>query len=422
MGKELNKQDVSNSRKYNAKRKDRNRAVLKTGESQRADGRYVYRWTDRKGKRNTVYAKTLKQLRDKEADIQRDILDGIRTMENCTVNDMFELWCRIKRGLKDNTFQNYKYMYNTYIRDDIGRLPISRVKKSKVKEFYNKLVDADLLRVNTLDTLQNILHQVMDIAVDDGYLRFNPTDKALTELKRANNSDKKRRKALTKEEQDVFLEYVKNHKVYAHWYPLFAFMIGTGMRIGEVVGLRWCDVDMKNDLIDVNHTLVYYDHGEGHCAYEVNTTKTEAGERTIPMLKMVREALAEERKNQMKNGIRCQASIAGYTDFIFLNRFGNLLNNGIINKAICRIVRDYNEEQLNKEEEEQGILLPRFSCHTLRHTFTTRMIEAGVNVKVVQETLGHTDVSTTLNIYADATDEFKKQEFKNLDQHFQNAI
>jgi len=83
------------------------------------------------------------------------------------------------------------------------------------------------------------------------------------------------------------------------------------------------------------------------------------------MLKMVRQAMAKERKNQMRSGIRFHASIAGYTDFVFMNRFGNLLNNGIINKAICRSVRDYNEEQLNKEEDEQKILLPRFSYHTL---------------------------------------------------------
>lgn len=138
------------------------------------------------------------------------------------------------------------------------------------------------------------------------------------------------------------------------------------------------------------------------------------------MLSMVKEALYLEKEMQAKHGITCTANIAGYTDFVFLNRFGYCHNNGTINKMLVRVIRDYNEEQMDLLDEgvisdEEMVLLPRFSCHSLRHTFATRMVEMGVNVKVVQEALGHADVATTLNIYAKATDELKKKEFSILD-------
>lgn len=107
----------------------------------------------------------------------------------------------------------------------------------------------------------------------------------------------------------------------------------------------------------------------------------------------------------------------GYTDFIFVNRFGECQHQGTLNKAIRRIIRDCNDEVLTNNPDST-ILLPRFSCHTLRHTFTTRMCEAGVNVKVIQDALGHSDISTTLNIYADVTKELRKSEFENLDRQF----
>lgn len=104
----------------------------------------------------------------------------------------------------------------------------------------------------------------------------------------------------------------------------------------------------------------------------------------------------------------------GYTDFVFVNRFGNVQHQGTLNKALRRIIRDCNEEQL-KKYKNPPVLLPQFSCHSLRHTFTTRLIEAGVNIKVVQEVLGHADFDTTMNIYTHVTQDLKKREFDNLE-------
>ena len=135
------------------------------------------------------------------------------------------------------------------------------------------------------------------------------------------------------------------------------------------------------------------------------------------MLDFVKEAFLMEKKNQELLDLHCQVTIDGYSDFIFINRFGQAQHQGTLNKALRRIIRDCNDEQLLKDENTD-LLLPHFSCHSLRHTFTTRMCEAGVNVKVIQDTLGHKDISTTLNIYTDVTKELKRSEFEGLDLYF----
>ena len=408
--------------RQSTKRKDKDRIVLRKGECQRPNGSYDYRWTDQFGKRHVIYGKTLEELREKEKEVDRDISDGIKAEKrNTTINELFDLWCHIKRGLKDNTFQNYKYMYNTFVRPKFGKLKISQVKKSDVKRFYNYLADERGLQASTIDSIHTVLHQVFDLAVDDGYIRSNPSERVLKELKQARCFQTEKRKALTVAEQELFLDYLRNTPRYRHWYPIFAVMLGTGLRVGEATGLRWCDIDLDEGLIDVNHTLVYYSHGpQKGCSFNVNTPKTKAGERVVPMLGFVKEAFLEERENQKETGISCNASVDGYTDFIFVNRYGDTQHLGTLNKAIRRIIRDCNDAQFEKSENPE-VLLPHFSCHTLRHTFTTRMCEAGVNIKVIQDALGHADVSTTLGIYADVTKDLRKDEFAGLDAYFQKG-
>ena len=401
----------------NKRRLDKNRLTLRKGESFRKDGRYCYRWNTRDGKRHYIYAGTLDELRRKEMELTVDQFDGIRTdKQHTTVNDVFELWCELKRGLKDNTFQNYKYMYNNFVRNSFGKLRVSNVKKSDVKKFYNTLADEKILQISTIDTVHNILHQVFALAVDDNYIRQNPTDEMLKELKKSHNFHVTKRKALTVPEQELFIRFLKTNAKYKHWYPVFATMLGTGMRVGEITGLRWCDLDFKENLIRVNHTLVYYNKGDNNgCSFAINSTKTPASFRTIPMLASVKEALLMEKAYQEEVGISCNAKVDGYTNFIFINRFGNTQHQGTLNKAIRRIIRDCNDAVLLKAADDNPVLLPPFSCHSLRHTFTTRLCEEGVNVKVIQDVLGHSDFKTTMDIYADVTKDLKQNEFSALD-------
>ena len=399
------------------KRYDSRRRLLKKGEYEKADGHYIYRWTDGKGKRHSVTASTLEELRRKEEQIQVNKHDGIRVeARHMTVNDIYKLWCSMKRGLKDNTFQNYKYMYDMYAAPDLGQMKIQTLKKSDIKSFYNRLVDERCLKINTVDNIHTVLHQVLQAAVEDGYIRNNIADNVLKELKQSRNIGRTHKKALTVPEENLFREFLKRRdSQYYHWYPIFTVLLGTGMRVGEATGLRWCDIDFDEGIIDVNHTLVYYSHETNGCYFNVHTPKTKAGERKIPMLAYVKEAFMEEKRYQEQNNIRCTSNIDGYTDFIFVNRFGGVQHQGTLNKALRRIIRDCNDEILNKNPSAE-ILLPRFSCHSLRHTFTTRLVEAGVNIKVVQEVLGHKDVSTTLDIYTDVTRELAKREFDNMEE------
>lgn len=393
------------------RRKDNKGRVLKEGESQRKDGGYDYRWRTAGGKRHSIYAKTLDELREKEADLQRDKSDGIRTeARHVTLNDMFDMWVELKKGLKDNTFQNYQYMYNQYVYPDFGRMKVSQIKRSDIRRFYNKLADDRRLRMATIDNIHTVLHQVLELAVEDSYIRTNPSDNALKELKQAHNFDTEKKKALTVKEQSVFMDFLEKNRQYHHWKPIFEIMLCTGLRVGEITGLRWDDIDLEKKTISVNHTLVYYNHEKDGCYFNINTPKTRAGNRMVPMIDSVKDAFLQEKQYQEELGITCQSVIDGYTNFIFVNRFGKVQHQGTLNKALKRIMRDCNDEILEKADKADCTLLPKFSCHTLRHTFATRLCESGVNMKVIQDVLGHADIGTTMNIYTDATNELKQKE------------
>ncbi len=398
------------------KRKDNKKRVLKEGEYQRSNGSYEYRWRTEDGKRHYTYATTLEELREKEKSILRDKSEGIRTdAGNITINDIYELWCRLKKGLKDNTFQNYKYMYEQFVFPDFGKKRIKSLKRSDIRLFYNNLADEKLLKVASIDNIHTVLHQVLDIAVEDCYLRTNPSDNALKELRQSHNFDGDRRMALTVPEQRLFSSYLEKNPQYHHWKPIFTVMMEAGLRVGEATGLRWEDVDIENGIIDVNHTLVYYNHGKGGCYFGINSPKTASGRRMVPMTQTVKKVLIEEKHRQDCEGIKCVARVDGYTDFIFVNRFGNVQNQGTLNRALQRIMRDCNQEileQVGKRKMKQCdvVLLPKFSCHSLRHTCATRLCEAGINMKVIQDFLGHADIRTTMNIYTDATKDFKSKE------------
>ena len=400
------------------KRKDSNNRVLREHESQRANGTYEFKWTDKRGKRRAVYAKTLEELREKEKEVLKDIMDGIRTdKSSLTINDLYYRWEQLKKGLKANTFQNYKYMYKQFVEPDFGNSRIVELKRTDVRAFYNYLADERHIKANTIDSIHTVLHQVLELGVEDDYLRYNPSDNALKELKKAHNQDFEKRRALTQQEQDLFEAFLSKGQ-YQRWYPVFIVMVWTGMRVGEITGLRWSDIDLEEETISVNHTLVYFDKGGSErCGFAINTPKTRAGERIIPMLPKVKEAFLMEKEFQEMCGLKCNATVDGYTDFVFINRFGGVQHQGTLNKALRRIIRDCNYEVLDKEQKNP-VLLPKFSCHSLRHTFTTRMCEAGVNVKAMQDILGHADAETTLQIYADATKELKRAEMINFEMYF----
>lgn len=401
------------------RRKDSKNRILKEGEYERSNKTYEFKWTDKIGKRHSIYAKTLEELREKEIDILKDNLNGIKVNgKNLTVNDFYKKWESLKRGLKNNTFQNYKYMYNQFAKDQIGNIKVCELKRTDVRSFYNMLLDVRHLKLRTIECLHTVIHQILELAVEDDCIRYNPSDNALKELKRTHNKDVEKRKAFTKDEQKIFENYLKKEGLNHRWYPVFIVMLWTGLRVGELTGLTWNDIDFENNTITVSRTLVYYDKGgKGKCGYAIHTPKTNAGNRVVPMIEKVRLALLEEQAYQKELGIKCVANIDGYTDFVFINRYGTTHNQATLNKALRRIIRDCNYEIMDKGNAN-SIILPNVSNHSLRHTFTTRMLEAGINVKVMQEVLGHADAQTTMNIYAEAKQDFTKEELNKFEKYF----
>lgn len=165
----------------------------------------------------------------------------------------------------------------------------------------------------------------------------------------------------------------------------------------------------------INHNLVYRVQEDGTCTNHVNSPKTKAGIRIIPMIDEVFDAFLEEYQYQKVIGF-CTDEIDGYSGFVFCTGDGKVYLPNAINRTIRSICADYNKEEESKAKEENRdpVLLPKFSCHILRHTFCTRFCENETNLKVIQEIMGHADISTTMDVYAEATQEKKKESMTSL--------
>lgn len=217
-------------------RKDLRGRVLRKGESQRrSDERYVYTYTDPLGRRKYVYAQDLVTLREKEAQLMKDQMDGldIYVAGKATVNFVFDRYMSLKSNLKPTTRSNYLYMYDRFIRDTFGKRNIAEIKYSDVVQFYNHLIEKQELQINTLETVHTLLHPTFQLAVRDDIIRKNPTDGVMAELKKNLGMKTGVRHALTIPQQRAFMEYIATHPIYYHWWPIFTVFLGTGCRIGD---------------------------------------------------------------------------------------------------------------------------------------------------------------------------------------------
>ena len=403
-------------------RKDTKGKVLHKGEDYKKEKKlYRYSYTDPLGKRRCIYSKDLGELWEKEKQLQRDQLDGLDmyVQGKADVNFAFDRYIATKTELRSSTRTNYLYTYDRYVRNGFGKKKLSSVRYSDVVLFYNALLGKGL-SVSTVDSVHTVLRPTFQLAVRDNVIRNNPADGAMAEVNKKWDGETGVRHALTIEEERAFLDCLNLQK-NLKWKPLFTVMFGTGCRIGEVIGLRWDDADMDNGIITIDHDVTYYPRSDKNykCEYELALPKTEAGIRTIPMLKKVKEALELEKENQEKYGYHCVVELGGMKNFIFCNRFGGLLNPAGVNKVIKRIVSDHNAKEIvdAKKEGREPVIIPDFSCHITRHTFCTRLCENETNVKVIQSVMGHKDIQTTLDIYAEVSEKKKKDIFDQLNDH-----
>lgn len=403
-------------------RKDNKGRNLRPGETQRADGLYMYVY--KLGtKKKYIYDADLATLRARAKQIEKDREDGIRTQEalKITLNDMFKVYMGTKIKLKPSTRANYLYLWDCYIKKEpLANKPIGTIHRSEILSLYTKLLKKGFA-TNSLESINNLIHPTLEMAVDDDYIRKNPSKGVYRSLKNDGTApEPEPRIALTRIQQRNFLRFAAKHPTYCHWLPVLVTLVGTGMRVAECTGLTWDDVDFENNTISVNHNLIYRVI-DGKAGFHITTPKTLKGTRTIPIL-------FPEVTEQLKSLYEVRETLYpgpdlildGVYGFVFRNRFGSFLSAHNINRAIVRIYTEYNMAEMDQAELEdrEPELIPHFSVHNLRHTFCTRLCEMTSDIKFIQQVMGHADFSTTMDIYTHITEENMQNKVKNISGQF----
>ena len=399
-----------------ATKKDSKGRNLKSNESQLKDGRYRYRYIDKYGKRQAVYAWKLVptdktpigkkediSLREKIREIERDLSDGIDTYtSHSSVNDLIEMYLNLKIKLAVTTKNNYIHIWEKNIKDSfLGIMRICDVKKSDIQRYYAELYQEKKFAVGTIQLYQNLLYPTFQMAVDDSIIRLNPCRNCMKDYVQGSMSSTKY--PLTRAEQSTLLSFVKGNNFYSNSYTLIAFMLGTGCRISEALGITWDDINLEEKYINVDHQVIYKKKGES-IAYFSAPTKTKKA-RKIPLKDDLIAILKQHKSDTYFISKSSGFEVDGYKNFVFTNREGKLKTPNTIVRTFHGIRDMYNkEEELDAVEEfRDPVLLPSFTPHTLRHTFCTRMAENGMDVKVLQEIMGHANISVTMQVYNHAT-------------------
>lgn len=386
-----------------ASRKDSKGAVLPKGFSQRKDGLYVYRRQVNK-KTHTLYNRSLPELKQQVKELERDIDAGIDVAKSkdLILDDCFYNLMKSKLGIRDTTADGYVYNYEHYIQPTLGKKKIDAINAQCIKDLYIDIRQKGL-SVGSLKNIDMVLSMVLQDCVDNDYIRRDYTTGIFDKVT-SNAQDKKREKfALTEAEVVSFMSYVQNSNRFKEYAPLFTILLGSGMRIGEALGLTWNDIDFKEESISINKTL-YYKAQNGNAAFCIHPPKTFAGHRTIPMRKEVKNAFLKLKEERLKKGM-CIDAIDGHSDFVFYNAKKHLYQPSSINRTIKTIVKYHNQEEdyIAKEEKRKPFHIREFSAHIFRHTTLTRMAETESNPKILQAFAGHSNYQTTMNIYAKRT-------------------
>lgn len=381
------------------KRTDNKGRILRTGEMQRAeDNRYLYRYTDLSGRKRTVYAVTLVELREKEKQIERDLQDGIDSSKgDMTLNQLFQIYMETKADLRESTRHNYFGVWKNAIENTpLGNMKIAQIKQLHIRKFYSELADSGL-SANTIKLYHNLINPTLELAVDSDIIRKNPAK----DCKKGIGGTKKERESMTISEQERMLDFIKNTDKYSIYHPMIVFALSTGLRIGELTGLRWTDVDMREHVVHIRQQLIYKNLGDG-CKFHIQDLKTEAGRRDIPLTESARKSLIRQKELYLLLGKAMRPQeVEGISDFVFTNTLGKPYAVNAINFALDNIVKAYNklEEKQAVKEHREPELLPHISAHILRHTACTRLAESGLEPKVLQYIMGHANVSVTLDVY-----------------------
>ena len=391
-------------------RRDNKGRKLFNGESQRKDGKYEYKYHDAWGKRKTVYSWKLTptdrvpagkrddiSLREKIKQIQKDLNSNITPDDgNFTVLELVEKYISQKTGVRHNTRSNYKFVVNVIKKEAFGQKRIDKIKVSDAKEWLIKMQQIDGRGYSSIHTIRGVVRPAFQMAVDDDLLVKNPFE---FQLNTVVVNDSVTREAITRQQERDFLKFVKNDKHFCKYYDGIYILFKTGLRISEFVGLTKKNLDFENSRIIVDHQL----QRTRDMKYIIEDTKTESGERMVPMTPEVKEAFQSILANRKNPKI--EPMVDGYSGFLFLDKNGRPM--------VALHWEKYSQHIREKYNKIYRIQMPKVTPHVCRHTFCSNMAKSGMNPKTLQYIMGHSDISVTLNVYThlnydDAEEEMQK--------------
>ncbi|OUP00574.1 site-specific integrase [Sellimonas sp.] len=393
------------------KRKDNKGRNLQTGEYfDGKNNRYMFRkMVD--GNRMTITASDLVELRRKKNELLCQIDKGCRFNNKgarMTLNEYFEFWLEVyaKSSRKATTITNYKSYYNTYIRNTIGKKRITKITKTDCQQIINEMIQKGK-KHSTMTNLKSCLNCVFECAVDEDIILKNPAQNL-----QFPQTETKIITAVDAHQLSIFMDYVKNSAKYSYSYPAFVVLFNLGIRIGEMAALTWEDIDFKKEEITINKTVNRYRKADYGFTMGVASPKSKTSNRKVIMNHLVKSVLLE---HKLRSGQQSETLpfLDDYghvrkhvTGFVFHNTAHHVWNEPSFNRLIKRIV-----EKLNSDAEKNGTeRIEIFTPHASRHTFTSFAYSAGLDAKMVSDTLGHASVSVTLNTYAHLTEEKKREQ------------
>ncbi|MEG2058203.1 MAG: tyrosine-type recombinase/integrase [Lachnospiraceae bacterium] len=369
--------------------KDLRGKELGVGICQTKNKKYVARFTNRQGKRVKREFVKLQDCRNWISDAQFcKEHGGIDASSNMSVSAWFEYWITEIKGsnVRLNTIRNYSERFKHNIEKNIGNMLLNEVKPMHCQNVLNQMTEK--YRNSTIIQTRITLYGLFQSAVENELLVKNPVMKA---VKCTTGKESKPKRVLSVEEQKLFLETVK----YSSNYNQYAFLLQTGLRTGEMIGLKWSDIDFNKKNIHISRTMEYrYSVGE----WRVGEPKSKSGYRDIPLTQEALQILKNQ-KEKLKN---LRVIPFEYADMVFLCRNGTPTKNSAYDTKLF-----YYCDKIN---------IPRFSMHTLRHTFATRCIEAGMKPKTLQMILGHSNIGITMNLYVHITEEEKIKEIESIEK------
>ena len=386
--------------------KDLKGKELGKGISQRKDGKYCARYTDRFNKRQSIYGKTLKEVKNKLA---KAIADDIRHTnvinEKTTLDDWYVQWMDVykKPVIRKNTKRHYEHIYKTKISPTLGKERLTDITKLKITSMINKLNEQGY-QWETLHKVKVLLSDMFDKAMEDEFVVKNPAKS----VRLPKNKPAREIKALSKEDQETFFECASG----TFYNNLFIVAVNTGLRPGELFALTEKNINFAKGELYVTNTLLYQKlDGDEKKTFHLEDPKTYTSRRTVPINKICMSALLSQvrihkilyNKSPYKNNLE-------FPNLLFTTRHCTPLNSVLYSAAIDKIVNEINlmRDSLDKMES--------FSGHTFRHTFATRCFEAGIEPKTVQSYLGHASLQMTMDLYTSVFPDKKRMEIQKLDK------